>query len=193
MLAHLVPWKRHDLFIAAAEQLRDFRDSNGHPITWVIAGSDLFGEHAPYIASLRRAVERAGLTEQFAWLEGQAGASILQGLDILVHPTPSEPFGRVICEAMASDVPVVACDAAGPGSILVDNKTAFLIPSEDLKDNPSQALSERIRFVLTHPIERTAVVKAAAAEVRAHYSIGRVADEIGALYALGMPSGNMVE
>ncbi len=187
MLAHLIPWKRHDLFIAAADQLRDFRDSNGHPITWVIAGSDLFGEHASYIASLRRAIEIAGLKDRFVWLEGRDGASILQSLGILVHPTPSEPFGRVICEAMARGVPVVACNAAGPGSILEDNVTGFLFAPTALRDGLNrqdktcQALADRIRFVLTHPKERSQVVQTAAQEVRARYGVDRVADNVAQL------------
>ena len=187
MLAHLVPWKRHDLFIAAAVRLRDFRDADGNPVTWLIAGSDLFGEHADYVASLRQAVAAAGLAERFAWLEGRDARSILPTLNLLVHPTPAEPFGRVICEAMAAGVPVVACDAAGPGSILADNETGFLFPPSDSSETMAEALAERIRFALAHPRTRAAVAEAAAAEVRRRYGIDRVAGEIRALY------GNMVE
>jgi glycosyltransferase involved in cell wall biosynthesis len=190
MIAHLVPWKRHDLFVEAAILLRDFWDAEGRPITWIIAGSDLFGEHANYVAALRKRIAAAGLAERFLWLEGRKAAEILPSLGLLVHPTDQEPFGRVICEAMAAGVPVVACDAAGPGSILTDRETGFLFSRqvegrkskvESRKSKVAAALAERIRFALTHPEERTAVAKAAQAVVRDRYSIERVSDEITAL------------
>lgn len=192
MVAHLVPWKRHDLFVEAAILLRDFRDAAGRPITWTIAGSDLFGEHADYVASLRRRIDEAGLTDRFVWLEGRSAADILPGLDLLVHPTAEEPFGRVICEAMAAGVPVVACDAAGPGSILEDGKTGFLFPKqvesgertvESRHDAKAAAtIAARIRHALTHPEECASVAAAAKKIVRDRHGIERVADKISAIY-----------
>ena len=195
MIANLVPWKRHDLFVEAAILLRDFRDTEGRPITWVIAGSDLFGEHADYVASLKKRIDDAGLTGSFVWLDGRSATEILPTLNLLVHPTAEEPFGRVICEAMAAGVPVVACDSAGPGSILADGQTGFLfqkqvesgkwkVVSGKLTPLPATAaaLAERIRHALTHPEECAAVVAAAKAVVRDRYTIKRVADEIAALY-----------
>ena len=202
MIAHLVPWKRHDLFVEAAILLRDFRDAEGRPITWVIAGSDLFGEHADYVAALRKRIADAGLAERFVWLKGRSAAEILPSLDLLVHPTDQEPFGRVICEAMAAGVPVVACNSAGPGAILLDGKTGFLFPKQ-VKSGKwkvesgkwkvvsgksssltamALAIAERIRYALTHPSECAAVAAAAKAVVRDRYAIGRVADELTALY-----------
>ncbi len=196
MIANLVPWKRHDLFIEAAILLRDFCDAEGRPINWIIAGSDLFGEHADYVASLKKRIDDAGLADRFVWLEGRRAAEILPLLDLLVHPTAEEPFGRVICEAMAAGVPIVACDSAGPGSILSDGKTGFLFPKQvesgkwkvvsgKLKPLPATAaaIAERIRYALEHPAECAAIVAAAKAVVRDRYTVERVADEITALYA----------
>ena len=184
MIANLVPWKRHDLFIEAAILLSDFRDAEGRPIKWIIAGSDLFGEHADYVVALRKRIAAVGLADNFVWMEGRRAAEILPDLDLLVHPTAEEPFGRVICEAMAAGVPIVACAAAGPGTILEDGRTGFLF-SRQVEGRKSKveaaALAERIRFALTHPTECAAVTKAAQAVIRDRYSIERVADEITAL------------
>ena len=180
---------------AMSARLRDFRDAAGRPITWVIAGSDLFGEHADYVAALRKRIADAGLVERFVWLGGRSAAEILPDLDLLVHPTDKEPFGRVICEAMAAGVPVVACDAAGPGSILRDGQTEtgflFSLQIEGRKSKvkgqrlkiEAAVLAERIRFALTHPVKCAAVAKAAQAIVHDRYTIKRVADEITAIYA----------
>jgi glycosyltransferase involved in cell wall biosynthesis len=190
MVANLVPWKRHDLFIEAAVLLRDFRDTEGRPINWVIAGCDLFGEHDDYVATLKKRIADAGLTNRFVWLEGRSATEIFPLLDLLVHPTAEEPFGRVICEAMAAGVPVVACDSAGPGSILSDGKTGFLFPKQverrtsnvECRSAMAVALAERIRYALTHPAECAAIAAAAKAVVRDRYAIGRVADKISAFY-----------
>ena len=195
MVAHLVPWKRHDLFVDAAILLRDFRDAKDRPINWMIAGSDLFGEHADYVFALRKRIADAGLADRFIWLEGRTAAEILPQLDLLVHPTAEEPFGRVICEAMAAGIPVVACDSAGPGSILSDGKTGFLFPKQvesgkwkvvsgELTPLPATAaaIAERIRHALTHPDECAAVVAAAKTVVRDRYAVERVADELAAIY-----------
>ena len=200
MIANLVPWKRHDLFIEAAILLRDFRDAQGRPINWVIAGSDLFGEHAAYVASLKKRIDDAGLTDRFVWLEGRGPKEILPSLHLLVHPTAEEPFGRVICEAMAAGIPVVACDSAGPGSILSDGKTGFLFPKQvvsgkckvlsgKLKPLPETAVAvaERIRFALAHPDECAAIAAAAKVVVRDRYAIGRVAEEMAAIYLNNRP------
>lgn len=190
MVAHLVPWKRHALFIEAAVLLREFRNAEGKPINWIIAGSDLFVEHADYVATLKKRIADAGLTNRFVWLEGRSATEIFPLLDLLVHPTAEEPFGRVICEAMAAGVPVVACDSAGPGSILSDGKTGFLFPKQverrtsnvECRSAMAVAIAERIRYALMHPGECAAVAASAKAVVRDRYAIGRVADEISALY-----------
>ena len=176
MVAHLVPWKRHDTFVAAAALLRDFRNASGAPVNWVLAGRDLFGEHKGYIRKLRRAVRDAGLEDRFFWIGDHDGAEVIPALDLLVHTAEGEPFGRVVCEAMACGVPVVARDDAGPGSILKDGKTGFLVGTQE-----AAAFAERIAFVLSHP-DVAAETAAAADDVRARYAVGRVADEVDALY-----------
>ena len=177
MVAHLVPWKRHDTFVAAAARLRDYRDASGAPVNWILAGRDLFGEHKGYIGKLRRAVRDAGLEDRFFWIDGHDGAEVIPALDLLVHPAEGEPFGRVICEAMASGVPVVARDDAGPGSILENGKTGFLVETQE-----AAAFAERIAFALSHPEVSAAAAAAAAAVVRDRYAVGRVADDVYALY-----------
>ena len=142
------------------------------------------------MATLKKRIADAGLTNRFVWLEGRSATEIFPLLDLLVHPTAEEPFGRVICEAMAAGVPVAACDSAGPGSILADGKTGFLFPKQverrtsnvECRSAMAVAIAERIRYALMHPAECAAVAAAAKAVVRDRYAIGRVADEISALY-----------
>jgi glycosyltransferase involved in cell wall biosynthesis len=52
--------------------------------------------------------------------------------DVAVHfSTRAEPFGRVIAEAMACGVPVVAARAGGPLEIVEEGVTGWLVPPND--------------------------------------------------------------
>ena len=58
-------------------------------------------------------------------------AQILNEIDLIVHPANQEPFGRVLLEAAASGVPVVASNVGGTAEIVVDGVTGRLIPPGD--------------------------------------------------------------
>ncbi|MFH1710131.1 MAG: glycosyltransferase [bacterium] len=58
---------------------------------------------------------------------------IIAAGDILVAPSLSEPFGRVIVEAMACGKPVVATNVGGIPEIIEDGKTGILVPPKDEK------------------------------------------------------------
>ena len=92
--------------------------------------------------------------------------------DVVVHfSTRPEPFGRVITEAMASGVPVIAADAGGPREIVEDGVTGWRVPPGDVP-----ALSERMVTALetdTGPM-RAAARRAA----QARYSAERFAREV---------------
>jgi UDP-glucose:tetrahydrobiopterin glucosyltransferase len=51
---------------------------------------------------------------------------------ILVTPAWDEAFGNVAVEAMAAGVPVLAYDRGGPGEIVVDGVTGYVVPAGDL-------------------------------------------------------------
>jgi glycosyltransferase involved in cell wall biosynthesis len=76
-------------------------------------------------------------------------------LDLLVVPsTPVEATTRIIVEAYAAGVPVVAFPAGGIPEILTNHETGFLA-----EDSTAEALAARIMSVLQLPSsEITAVV-----------------------------------
>ncbi len=53
--------------------------------------------------------------------------SIINAADVFVLPSLAEPFGLVLLEAMALDIPVVATRAGGPLEIVVDQQTGLLV------------------------------------------------------------------
>jgi glycosyltransferase involved in cell wall biosynthesis len=48
--------------------------------------------------------------------------------DIFALPSRAECYGHVICEAMASGLPVVACGVGAVPELVVDGRTGFLVP-----------------------------------------------------------------
>lgn len=59
---------------------------------------------------------------------GRAVAS----MDVLLNPSVTETFGNVTLEAMACGVPVVAADATGAASLVVDGETGYLVPPREI-------------------------------------------------------------
>lgn len=66
------------------------------------------------------------------WLGTRGDVSrVLNEIDLLVHPAKQEPLGRVLLEAMAAGVPVVATDVGGTREILDDGVSGRLVPPGD--------------------------------------------------------------
>lgn len=55
----------------------------------------------------------------------------MAGLDMLVCPSENEPFGRVVIEAMACGVPVIATNSDGIPEIISHGNDGFLFPVND--------------------------------------------------------------
>ena len=72
-------------------------------------------------------------------------ADLLCEVDLLVHPANQEPFGRVLLEASACGLPIVATDVGGTREIILDGVTGRLVPPRD----PS-ALADAVVDVLTN-------------------------------------------
>lgn len=102
-------------------------------------------ESQRYEADLRERVLTAGLSHRFHWLgERRDVPRILNEADVLVHPAREEPLGRVLIEAAASGVPVVATDVGGTREIIDSEISGRLVP----RDNAA-AFTMAIRAVLT--------------------------------------------
>jgi len=57
---------------------------------------------------------------------------LIASLDVAVHATiEPEPFGRVILEALALGVPMVATALGGPLEIIEDGVSGYLVPPAD--------------------------------------------------------------
>lgn len=132
LVAHLTPWKGHELFLdIAREVVRSVPAAR-----FVIAGGAIYETdgHAGYLDALHRCAEALGLGDRLAFLGARDDVpEVLTDLDVLVHcPTAPEPFGRVLAEAMAVGRPVVGARCGGIPEVVGDGVTGFLAPSGDV-------------------------------------------------------------
>lgn len=174
MVAHLTPWKRHDAFIQAAAAIRASR-ADAH---FVAAGRDLFKENARWTAQLEQQVAAEGLSGCFHWIKDcDAIQEILPAFDLLLHPALNEPFGRVVCEAMATSVPVIAADSGGPASIIEQGISGILV-----RDGDPQRMAEEALALLAAPSRAAGIGEAGRQRVLKHFTANAVCAQLAKEY-----------
>lgn len=130
-----------------------------------------------YIDELRQFLQEKGLSSAVTF-HGRVPQEELIGYydrsDIMLVPSLwQEPFGLVIAEAMARELPVIASDLAGPSEILSHRQDGLLLPPGD-----EQALAEAIHSLMEHPEERLRLGRAARETVRQRFTIALTAQRV---------------
>jgi glycosyltransferase involved in cell wall biosynthesis len=111
-------------------------------------------------------------------------AELMRLCAVVVLPSRREAFGRVLIEAMATGVPVIATAVGGIPEVCVDGVTGLLVPPED-----PDALAVAIALTLTDQVAAAARVAAAAADVRARFDLAAHAGGVEAVYARALGEG----
>lgn len=129
--------KGHDLLLVSFKKLL-----SSHPhLCLKIAGD------GPLRDDLEFKVKELGIEKQVLFMGYQRDmVAFLREIDIFVLSSHYEGFGLVLVEAMAAGLPVVATDVGGVREVLVDGKTAIIVPpaSED-------ELVMGVDYFLRHP------------------------------------------
>jgi glycosyltransferase involved in cell wall biosynthesis len=102
--------------------------------------------------------------------------ALLNELTLLVHPARQEPLGRVLLEAAASGLPIVATDVGGTREILPSG-CAELVPPGD-----AAALAAAISKLLDNEPLRRQYATAARQRIVAHFDARRAAAALGKHY-----------
>lgn len=129
-VGYFIAWKGQDTLIAAFARLHQT-----HPDTrLVLIGRPIF-QHEDEERRLRTLAETLGVADKVIFMgEQQSVVTKLPAFDVFVCPSTQEPFGRVILEAMAARIPIVATQAGGIPEIVRHEQEALLVP-------PSQPLA----------------------------------------------------
>jgi UDP-glucose:(heptosyl)LPS alpha-1,3-glucosyltransferase len=77
----------------------------------------------------------------------------LRELDLLLHPARSEPYGMVISEAMAAQVPVVVSDACGAAAD-VSASNGIVLPVDSSIEEWAKACDEMLSLTQAVPAFR---------------------------------------
>ncbi|MHC5060704.1 MAG: glycosyltransferase family 4 protein [Planctomycetota bacterium] len=130
-IGQFVPWKKQFLFIEAAERFLQ----DGSNAQFILIGDDIFardGRHKKELINRARASPFAQNIKIIGWHDNLV--SYWEQIDCLVHTADTEPFGRVIIEAMAHGVPVIAAADNGPAEIIADGKTGLLFAPDEIEE-----------------------------------------------------------
>ncbi len=121
-------WKRQDLFLDAAARLA----VSCPRARFLMIGDESSGARGCRL-KLEEQARRTGLSDRVRfWGRQDDVEAILAGADVLVHTASREPFGRVLIEAMAVGVPVVAVRDAGPAEIIQPGISGLFAEPEDV-------------------------------------------------------------
>jgi glycosyltransferase involved in cell wall biosynthesis len=169
LIGRFTPWKGQEFFLRLAQAWVQ-KNPHGH---FMLVGQ-AFNEEQGFETSLREFVKAHSLGHRVHWVPFQENiAGVLGELDALVHTSlRPEPFGRVIIEAMAAGVPVIAARAGGVPEILTDGVDGLLAGPGDL----ASYLGQLERLIHSRPLAE-GLAAAARDTVRRRFTVGRVRAE----------------
>lgn len=81
---------------------------------------------------------------------------VMSQASVFVHPSLEEGMSKVLLEAMACGIPVIATPNTGAGDILTDGVEGFIVPACD-----SQAIAEKLELLKSDPDLRRTMGEAA--------------------------------
>lgn len=178
-VGQIAPWKGQHVFVEAAAALAPAFPG----LYFVVVGSPLYGAHK-YRAELLRHVKRAGLAPRFRFLGQQEDAArAIDTFDVLIHAAVApEPFGRVVVEAMARRVPVVALRGGGVTEIMEDGREGFFAKAGD-----PGSVAAAAAFILDDPPLAAQMGARGYETYRRRFTIERLCRDMEEIYNITIP------
>lgn len=180
MVANLTSrMKRHDVFLRAAARLAESLPD----ARFVVVGVDPDVEggyrgELEYCRSVKRLAAELGLEGRVVWAGFLRDVpAVTNAIDVLVHPSDRESFGRVVVEAMAARRPAVGAASGGVGEIIVDGETGFRAPPGD-----PEAFAEAMRRLAMNATLRRDMGDAGYRRAVDRYSLDRTVDALEDVY-----------
>ncbi len=164
-IGQIGPRKGIDLFLAAAARVAAIHGD----VQFVIVGQRYSGK------------SEAGRVH---WLGVRTDVpQLLRELTLYVHAARQEPLGRVLLEAAASGLPIVATRVGGTEEIFPPASACAALVPPDASDELATAMNR----LLGDPGLRRALGMAARRRVAAEFDVRRAADRLAAVYADAIP------
>lgn len=172
LVARLVPIKRVDVFLAAAEQL-----AATHPhVRFCVAGDGELGHE------LRTSERAQRLGVRVAWpgfVEDMP--ALLAASDVVALTSDNEGTPVSLIEALAAGTPVVGTRVGGVPSVVRDGKTGLLAPPGD-----APAIAGAMARLLDQPGLAAEMSAAGREDVLSRFSLDRLVSDVVKVYQLGV-------
>ena len=140
----------------------------------VLIGDPMIDAYRDYPDQLKQRAEELGVSDRVHFPGWRRDVlQLLRSMDILVHPTLAEGFGRAVLEAMAMCLPVVASKVGGLRSSVIEGETGFLVEVGDV-----DAIADRMVALLSDPSLRERMGAAGRTRVHGNYLVGDKMDEL---------------
>ncbi len=172
MIGRLTPLKGHKDFLEALALLK--KQNKSFKTKIIGEAKDPF-----YLKELLDLTQKLGLSQNVEFLGHQENIpNFLKQMHLLVLPTTyPEAFGRVIIEAQAVGVPVVATRVGGIQEVIDDGQTGILCTPHHPLD-----LAKAMTKILENPSLAQALVQKARKKVEAQYSKEQMVQKTEHLY-----------
>lgn len=169
LISYLRSYKGHEYFIEAAARVAAKR----RDATFLIVGE---GPEEPVI---RRRIESSGLGQSIRMLGFRDDLlNVFRSLDLFVIPSvEGDTIPQVLMQALAMELPVVSTTIGSIPDVVLDGETGFVVPPRD-----ADSLADRIAVLLDDPALRFRMGKRGRALVEGRYSLGRMLDNLEAIY-----------
>jgi glycosyltransferase involved in cell wall biosynthesis len=153
-VGRFVPQKDPDTLVRALELILSARRT----ARAVLVGDGPMREHAA------TRLQRSAVGERVAFVGLRSDVrSLYAGFDVLLHPSRWEGQPRVVQEAIAERVPVVAAGVAGTRSIVAEGRAGFLTEPGDDEGMAARAITILEGSSLRAPLAEDVVAEVAAA------------------------------
>lgn len=121
MVAGINIWKSQMDFVKAAISiLRKRMDCTFYIVGWIV--------QKDYYNELQNIINKAGFSEKIIFTNYINNIpSFLSEVNLLVHTTHHEPFGRVFIDAMAAKLPIISYNSGGARDIIIDGFNGRLV------------------------------------------------------------------
>ena len=173
VVGRLSPWKGHKTLIEAFSRL----PASLGDARLLIVGDCIFWEQS-YRDELEKLAEDLGIAERTVFTGHREDIpDLLAASDLFCLPSQNEPFGRVVIEAMAAGLPVVATRGGGVPEIVEDKRTGLLVTTDRVAEM-SSALAE----LLADEPRRRQMGRAGLRRAREHFDLAVTVAKIEDVY-----------
>jgi glycosyltransferase involved in cell wall biosynthesis len=141
----------------------------------------------PFHDELLREAKNSGLSDSIRFLGWRKDSHyLMNGMDVVVHPTLQEAFPQIMIETLALGKPLIITPVSGATDVIIDGENGFMIPFESIGEIVSKVTELYLNTAL-----RDQVSHKASEFVRERYSIEKIIPDFEKVYEKVNTSNNV--